>query len=233
MARAYSYAFQPIVDVSTRSIFSYEALIRGSSGESAIEVFARVTDDRLTAFDRESRIVALDTAGRLGIKCHLNLNALPRSVDGDQTDLMTLLAVAKRWQVPSSRLILEVTETEAIVDHAHFARAVGEYHSAGMQVAIDDFGAGFSGLNLLAEFQPDMIKLDMNLLRDIESRSPRQSIVRAIITVCNDLGIDVVAEGVETPDECSWLENEGVRLFQGYLFARPEFECFPVAQFPH
>jgi EAL domain-containing protein (putative c-di-GMP-specific phosphodiesterase class I) len=102
-----------------------------------------------------------------------------------------------------------------------------------MQVAIDDFGAGFSGLNLLAEFQPDMIKLDMNLLRHIESRSPRQSIVRAIITVCNDLGIDVVAEGVETADEFSWLENEGVRLFQGYLFARPEFECFPVAHFPH
>jgi EAL domain-containing protein (putative c-di-GMP-specific phosphodiesterase class I) len=232
MSRSYSYAFQPIVDVSTRAIFSYEALIRGATGESAIEVFARVSAQRLTAFDRESRIVALDTAGRLGLKCRLNLNALPSSIDGDQSDLATLLAVADRWRVPTSRLILEVTETEAIVDHTHFARAVGEYHSAGMQVAIDDFGAGFSGLNLLAELQPDMIKLDMNLLRDIESRSPRQSIVRAIITVCNDLGIDVVAEGVETIDEYEWLENEGVRLFQGYLFARPAFECLPAAEYP-
>lgn len=232
MPRPYSYAFQPIVDVNTRAIFSYEALIRGASGESAIEVFARVANERLTAFDRESRIVALDTAGRLGLKTHLNLNALPRSIDGDQTDLATLLAVAERWRVPTSRLILEVTETEAVVDHAHFARAVAEYHGAGMQVAIDDFGAGFSGLNLLADFQPDMIKLDMNLLRHIESRSPRQSIVRAIITVCNDLGIDVVAEGVETVAELAWLQNEGVRLFQGYLFARPEFERLPTAQYP-
>src|SRR3954468_5718747 len=108
MHRKYSYAFQPIVDISTRAIFSYEALIRGSSGESAIEVFARVANDRLTAFDRESRIIALDTAGRLGLKCHLNLNALPSSIDGDQTDLATLLAVAERWHVPTSRLILEV-----------------------------------------------------------------------------------------------------------------------------
>ena len=233
MHPAYSYAVQPIVDVSNRAIFSYEALIRGSSGESAIEVFARVAHDRLTAFDRESRVVALETAGRLGLKCHLNLNALPSSINGDAAELTSLLAVADRWRVPTSRLILEVTENEAIVDHSHFTRAVAEYHGAGMQVAIDDFGAGFSGLNLLADFQPDMIKLDMNLLRHIESRSPRQSIVRAIITVCNDLGIDVVAEGVETQQEFSWLEDEGVRLFQGYFFARPEFERLPVAHYPH
>ncbi|MGI8548679.1 MAG: EAL domain-containing protein, partial [Gemmatimonadaceae bacterium] len=101
-----------------------------------------------------------------------------------------------------------------------------------MKFAIDDFGAGHSGLNLLAYFQPDMIKLDRNLLRGIESRGPRQSITRAIVMVCTDLGIDIVAEGVETVEEFAWLEHAGVRLFQGYLFAKPGFESLPLARYP-
>ncbi len=228
----YSYAFQPIVDAAAAEIFSYEALIRGPCGESAGHVLAQVHSQDLHNLDRESRVAAVRIAGRLGIACHLNLNMLPRSVRAGEAELQRLITSAELWRVPLDRLILEVTEGEAIDDRAHFAAVMDEYRAAGMKVAIDDFGAGHSGLNLLADFQPDMIKLDMNLVRGIESRGPRQSITRAIVMVCNDLGIDIVAEGVETVEEFAWLEHAGVRLFQGYLFAKPGFESLPLAQYP-
>lgn len=229
----YSYAFQPIVDAAAGEVFSYEALIRGPCGEPAGHVFAQVGAEDLHRLDRESRVAALGMAGRLGIACHLNLNMLPRSVHAAEAELRSLADSAERWCVPLERVIMEVTEGEAIDDRARFAEIMDEYRAVGMKVAIDDFGAGHSGLNLLADFQPDMIKLDMNLVRGIESRGPRQSIARAIATVCSDLGIDVVAEGVETFEEFAWLEHEGVRLFQGYLFAKPGFESLPPARYPH
>ena len=85
--------------------------------------------------------------------------------------------------------------------------------------------------NLLADFQPDQIKLDKELIKDIPSRGPRQVIVRALIQVCKDLGIDLVAEGVESNEEFQWLASEGIWLFQGYLFSRPGFECLPSARY--
>ena len=124
----------------------------------------------------------------------------------------------------------EVTESEVIDNQVEFAQLINEYRSQGLKVAIDDFGAGYSGLNLLADFQPDQIKLDMNLVRSIESRGPRQAIVRAIAQACRDLGIEVIAEGVET-------DVRGVPVVLGpgraavpglYLFAGPAFESFPA-----
>jgi len=125
-----------------------------------------------------------------------------------------------------------VTEGEVIRDQVRFAEFINQYRSLGLKVAIDDFGAGYSGLNLLANFQPDQIKLDMTLVRGIERHGPRQSIVRAIGQACLELGIDVIAEGVRTMEEYRWLGIAGMRLFQGYLFAKPAFEAFPLVQYP-
>ena len=98
------------------------------------------------------------------------------------------------------------------------------YEQWGQVIAIDDFGAGYAGLNLLAEFQPHLIKLDMHLVRDIHAKGPRQAIVRGLLSTCRDLGIDVIAEGIETEEEFFWLRQEGIDLFQGYLLAKPAFE---------
>ncbi len=87
-------------------------------------------------------------------------------------------------------------------------------------------------MNVLAELQPDVLKLDMSLVRGVESKGARQSIVRAILQVSVDLGIDVVAEGVETMGECEWLVEHGLVLFQGFLIAKPAFESLPAARFP-
>ena len=114
-----------------------------------------------------------------------------------------------------------------VTDHDHLKSILGEYTRRGFKTAIDDFGAGYSGLNLLAEFQPDIIKLDMALLRNIDSDPVRQAIVRGILGVCQALNIEVIAEGVETVAELTFLRGIGVYLFQGYLLARPAYEQIP------
>jgi EAL domain-containing protein (putative c-di-GMP-specific phosphodiesterase class I) len=228
----YSYAFQPIVDVAARSIFSYEALVRGPDGASAARVFERVPSDDLHKFDQESRVAAIELASRLRLPCKLNLNFLPRSLYSSPAAVSSALEAAQRSGIAPNRLVLEITEGEVIDDHAAFGRAVNEFRRSGLQLAIDDFGAGYAGLTMLADFQPDMLKLDMTLIRGIEGNGPRQAIVRAIMQACIDLGIDVIAEGVETIEEYWWFKNAGVTLFQGYLFGRPQFEELPALQIP-
>ncbi|HEY4305454.1 MAG TPA: EAL domain-containing protein [Gemmatimonadaceae bacterium] len=222
---SFSHAFQPIIDLTAAEVFAYEALVRGPDGQGAGSVFSQIPETELSAFDRASQVHALELAGRLGLKPLLSLNALPQTIVAPHPMLDDLLQAAARLGVDERRIVLEVTESEAILDLSRFARAVDDCRGAGLKIALDDFGAGYSGLNLLADFQPDMIKLDMNLVRSIESRGPRQSIVRAIISVCEDLGIDVIAEGVETVDEMNWLRGERIELVQGYLLAKPAFEA--------
>lgn len=229
---SFTFAFQPIVDVVKREVFSYEALLRGPHNEPAYQILKQVSADKLNRLDDEARVGAIVLATQLGIACHLNLNCLPQSLHSSEASIRSTLAAATENHLPIERIVLEVTEGEVILDQARFADFINQYRGLGLKVAIDDFGAGYSGLNLLANFQPDQIKLDMTLVRGIESHGPRQAIVRALGQVCHELGIDVIAEGVETLEEYKWLANAGMRLFQGYLFAKPAFEAFPPVRYP-
>lgn len=219
-----SFAFQPIVDIESRKVFAYEALVRGTSNEPAGAVFASLESAQLHAFDGAARVQAIALAASLGLDTGLSLNFLPQSLEMFPDSISSTLDAARSAGLSERRIFLEVTEGELIRDPAGFSKTIIQYRSSGMQLAIDDFGAGHSGLNLLADFQPDVIKIDMYLVRDIDSKGPRQAIARAVIQVCGDLGIDVIAEGVETEKEYRWFKREGVRLFQGYLFGRPSFE---------
>jgi len=229
---AYSYAFQPIVDAVDSRVVSYEALVRGPAGEPAAEVLGRVPEAGRAAFDRASRARALAMAARLGLPCLLNLNLLPQGVLADEDAIDATLRAAREVGLPPERLVIEVTESDVIADRCGFATLVNRHKSDGLLLAIDDFGAGQSGLNLLADFQPDMIKVDRHLIQGIETHGPRQAILRGLLLTCELLGIDVVAEGVETGGEYRWLRAQGVHLFQGYLFARPGFEALPVPVMP-
>jgi EAL domain-containing protein (putative c-di-GMP-specific phosphodiesterase class I) len=228
----FTFAFQPIVDTKVREVLSYEALIRGSGNQPPYQILGQVPAERMHLFDEKARMQAISLATRMGIGCDLNLNLLPRSLYSSPTAILSTMEAANRHHLPITRIVLEVTEGEIIADTTHFAGLINEYRGLGLKVAIDDFGAGYSGLNLLVNFQPDQIKLDMFLVRGIEAHGPRQAIVRAIDQVCFDLGIDVIAEGVETIAEYEWLADQGVRLFQGYLFAKPGFESFPLIHYP-
>ena len=227
----FTFAFQPIVDTNTREVLSYEALIRGPANEPAYQILQQVPADRLLAFDQRVRVEAINLAMRLQLNCHLNLNFLPQSVDSSPQSILTTLEAARRANLPIDRLVLEVVEGEIIHDHSRFTGLINKYRALGLKVAVDDFGAGYSGLNLLADFQPDQVKLDMKLIHGIERNGPRQSIVRAIDGICLELGIDVIAEGIETEEEHAWLTSQGIHLFQGYLFAKPAFERFPPVHY--
>jgi blue light- and temperature-responsive anti-repressor len=227
----FSFAFQPIVDVSSQIVFAYEALVRGRSNQPAAAVFAAIQSSRLHVFDRAARIKAIGLAASLGLKTGLSLNFMPQSLETLPDAISSTIDATREAGLSERKIFLEVTEGELIRDLAGFSTAVNQYRASGIHLAIDDFGAGHSGLNLLADFQPDVIKIDMHLVRNIDSRGPRQAIVRAVIQACDDLGIEVIAEGVETEPEYRWFKRAGVRLFQGYLFGRPEFESLSTPLF--
>ncbi len=231
-AEALSYAFQPIVDIANRLPYAYEALLRGAHNEPAGVILGPLDETAIEAIDQIARPRAIALAARLGLRTRLHLNFQPRSLASSSAVIEETLAVANRYGFDNEQVVLEVTENQVIDDQRRFADAINEFRAEGVLVAIDDFGAGYSGLNLLANFQPDLVKFDMELVRGIAHHGPRQAIVRAIRQACNDLGIDVIAEGVETLEEYYWFEDEGVTLFQGYLFARPGFEALPSPSFP-
>lgn len=224
----FTMAFQPIVDVARREIFGYEALVRGMDNEPAPVILARVNEQTRYPFDQACRVKAIDLAHSLGLKGVLSINFLPNAVYRPETCIRATLQAAHETGFPANRIMFEVTEGEKIEDHAHLRNIFEEYKRQGFITAIDDFGAGHSGLNLLADFQPDIIKLDMALTRNVDKDRIRRSIVSGILSVCREISIKVIAEGVETREECLALRDEGVELFQGYFFARPGFRMLPV-----
>lgn len=225
-------AFQPIIDVRKREIFAYEALVRGKGGESAYEILSQITEENRYIFDQTCRVTAVGLASRLQMPCFVSINFLPNAVYQAATCIRATLAAAREHGFPTSQLIFEITENEELVDKEHLKSIIREYKRQGFKTAIDDFGAGYAGLHLLAEFQPDIIKLDMGLVRAIDTDPVRQAIVRGILGVCSALDIETIAEGVETMAEFEVLRGMGVGLFQGYLFAKPGLEVLPDVTWP-
>ncbi|HVL75570.1 MAG TPA: EAL domain-containing protein [Noviherbaspirillum sp.] len=225
---AFSMAFQPIVDVRRRRIHAYEALVRGPANEGAATILGRVHDGNRYRFDQACRVKAIEVAARLGLPeregCLLHINFLPNAVYRPETCIRATLEAAAEFRFPTERIVFEVTEGEKVRDEAHLQGIVTEYRRHGFATAIDDFGAGYSGLNLLANFQPDIIKLDMALTRNLDMDRARRAIVAGVLMTCRELGIVVIAEGVETAGELRALEDLGVELVQGYLLGKPAFE---------
>lgn len=221
----FEYAYQPIVDVSTQSIYAYEALVRGPQGESAASVLAQVNDSNRYRFDQACRMKAVEGAARLGMTQLLSINFLPNAVYRPEVCIRSTFEAARKHNFPIENIIFEVTEGEHIHDRPHLVNIFKEYHRFGFQTAIDDFGAGYAGLNLLAEYQPDIIKIDMDLVRNIDANRSRQVIVSGIAAMCRDLNIRVLAEGIETRAERDFLSGIGIALMQGFWFAKPAFKA--------
>jgi EAL domain-containing protein (putative c-di-GMP-specific phosphodiesterase class I) len=228
-------AFQPIVDSETGLPFAFEALVRGSHGEGAAEVLAKVTAENRYAFDQQCRVSAIKgavAAGILDTEAKLSINFLPNAVYSPVACIQLTLKTARATGFPTDRLIFEFTENEEMIDTDHISNIVDSYRKMGFATALDDFGAGYAGLGLLAKFQPDLIKLDIELIRAIDTSMPRRLIVESVARLCDKLGIVVIAEGVETVGEYDTLRNLGIRYIQGYLLARPAFQTFPRIELP-
>ena len=225
-------AFQPVVDLDRNLVYAYEALVRGRSGSCAAEVLGKVAPAGRYAFDQVCRVAAIALAARLHVATGLSVNFLPNALYEAETCLQTTVQVARQYAFPTDRLIFELTEGERVADVRRVREVVRECQGQGLRVAIDDFGAGYAGLNLLADLTPDAVKLDMGLVRGLDGCRRRRAIVHGVLATCRDLGVDVVAEGVETAGELSALRDLGVRYAQGYLFARPAVESLPVVRWP-
>lgn len=222
-------AFQPIVDLGAQRIWGYEALVRGVNGEPAHSVLSQVNDDIRYRFDQASRVMAIETAGALfaGRDLRLSINFMPNAVYEPSACIRKSLAAAKKAQFAHKNLMFEFTENEKMNDPAHVQRIVDAYRKFGFWTALDDFGAGYAGLGLLARLQPDLIKIDMELLRDIHVSPAKQAIIAGIVGIARTLDIKILAEGVENEQELTVLRATGISLFQGYHFAKPALMSLP------
>ncbi len=231
----FSMAFQPIVNVATGTVWAYEALVRGTDGSSAASILAQVTEENRYAFDQSCRIKAITLASQLRIEdtgAMLSINFMPGAVYSPAACIKITLNTARKLDFPLDKLIFEIVEAEKVISHQHLREIVQEYRNCGFQVALDDFGAGWCGLNLLADMPASIVKLDMALTRGLRDRPRALAIVRSIVELAGVLHTEVVAEGIETVEEYEALRNLGVRLMQGYLFARPAFEQLPEFYLP-
>lgn len=219
-------AFQPIVDIAGKTIFAHEALVRGVGGEGAFSILSQVADENRYAFDQECRVKAIEMATALDLPrdgARLSINFMPNAVYEPRACIRLTLATALRTGFPLDRIIFEFTEDEK-VDTNHLLNILRTYRAMGFKTAIDDFGAGYAGLGLLSKFQPDIVKLDMELVRGIDRDEVKQKIVKSMLDLMADLGVQTICEGVETDDELQTLEGLGATLIQGYALARPAFE---------
>jgi EAL domain-containing protein (putative c-di-GMP-specific phosphodiesterase class I) len=227
----FSMAFQPIVDVSLKTIFAHEALVRGAGGEGAASVLGQVAEHNRYAFDQQCRVKAIELATRLNLAqdgARLSINFMPNAVYEPRACIRLTLATAMRTGFPLNRIIFEFTEDEKL-DIDHLLNILRTYRAMGFQTAIDDFGAGYAGLGLLSKFQPDIVKLDMDLVRGIDRDRVKQRIVKSMLDLLAELEIQAICEGVETEDELRALTDMGARLIQGYVLARPAFESLVPA----
>ena len=231
----FSMAFQAIVDVDANTIFAYEALVRGIHGEGAASILGQVTEQNRYAFDQSCRIKAITLASQLGLasrRAKLSINFMPGAVYSPAACVRLTLQTAREQNLPLDRLIFEFTEGEQVNSPEHLQNIADEYGRHGFTLALDDFGAGYCNVNLLARLQTGIVKLDMDLTSDLHRRPRAQVIVRSMVRLCRRLGAQVIGEGVETFDQFRAIRKCGIRIMQGYLFAKPGFECLPDFQVP-
>lgn len=160
--------------------------------------------------------LALDCASKLPEGCTLFLNIEPGSVFDPELDKLSTVGLSPR------RVVLEITERAAVKDYGLFRQALDLARGIGLRLAVDDVGAGYSGLRLLSETQPDFIKLDMNFTRNIQDKAVNRALVGAIAQLAETLDVVLIVEGVETREELEILRAVGIRYAQGYLFSYPQ-----------
>ncbi|WP_029936000.1 EAL domain-containing protein [Thiomicrospira pelophila] len=223
----FTFAFQPIVNFKSQTIFGYEALVRGAEGESAWRILSQINDKNRYAFDQACRVKAIQLASKLKLDSMLSINFLPNAVYEPAHCIKSTLQAAKQFGFPIERIMFEITESEQVQDVAHLTKIFDYYQKQGFTTALDDFGAGHAGLNTLANFVPNIMKIDMELVRDVDSHKTKQIIVKSLVDLCKQLGVTVLAEGLETQAEVDFFSHLDVELMQGYYFAKPGFESLP------
>jgi EAL domain-containing protein (putative c-di-GMP-specific phosphodiesterase class I) len=212
-------AYQPIVEASTHAVFGYEALLR--SGEPTLPHPGAVLDaaERLGRLDDVGRRVRSIAPGPISSApppalLFVNLHASDLNDEALSSLSGPLTSIAPR-------VVLEITERASLQCVSDVRSRVARLRELGFRIAIDDLGAGYAGLTSFAQLEPEFVKLDMSLVRDVHKNSVKRKLVRSMTSLCKDMGIVVVAEGIEVAEERDTVIDLGCDLLQGYLFGKP------------
>jgi EAL domain-containing protein (putative c-di-GMP-specific phosphodiesterase class I) len=214
-------AFQPIVRWRSRSVLGYEALVR--SDEPTLrgpgDLFDAATRlERVHDLGRAIRSAIAGAAAKAPRDVLLFVNASATELGDDN-----LYAAGAPLSRIASRVVLEITERSTLESVPGLSGRIAALRELGFRVAVDDLGAGYAGLNSFVQLEPDFVKLDMTLIRDVHKSARKRSVIRGIHALCGvDLGIEVICEGVETQAELDVLAEDGLDVLQGYRFAKPE-----------
>lgn len=218
--------FQPIASLTTGDIEGYEALSRITANIPEIGIeelfFWAKKNSYLWELEKVCRMRALEN-GRVkpsGVKLFLNVDANimydPNLKAGFTRQIL------EKYNLIPAEVIIEVTEKSTIVDHNAFASAIEHYKNQDFSIAIDDFGAGYSGINRACAYAPEYIKLDMEMVRNVQDDSLKKAAIKGIVQFCKESNIKVIAEGIEHKEELLTLLSLGVDYGQGYFLGKPQ-----------
>lgn len=228
-ARRIETWFQPVFKGSALSLWGYECLARARDTHGALvppaDLFGWARKENLIfMLDRVCRETHIENCAAVAESQDLNflINFLPTVIYEPAVCLRSTFATARRVRLDPSQVVFEVVETEKVSDCEHLRNILDEYRRAGFRVALDDVGAGHSGLTLLADLSPDLIKIDRALVSRSVSSQIHAAICRSIIDIGKVAGKLVIAEGIETEQEFDFLRAMGADLFQGFLFGKPD-----------
>ncbi len=221
-----STLFQPIYRMDNKEVMGYEALSRGPEGtafQSPLNLFEGAAEaDLVFELDRACRLRALRSGQGLAEPTKLFINILPSSMYDPEFHGARLLDRLEQLGIAPEQVVLEVTEKYAIENYSLFGEAVRNFTEMGISIAVDDIGAGHSGLEKIANLNPKYLKFDIELVRDIDASYVRQEMVKALKIFADKMGSTIIAEGIERQEELDTLLQLGVDHGQGYLLGRPE-----------
>ncbi len=220
-----STVFQPIVDLQRGGLLGFEALSRGPAGtqqNSPLNLFeAAAATDLVFELDRHCRRRALRTARDLPSPHRLFVNVVPASMYDPDFQGAALIRLLEGLGLSPGRIVLEVSEQYAIENYTLFVEALQNFTQMGFSIAVDDIGAGYSGLEKIAHLNPRYLKFDMQLVRDIDESHVKREMARALKTFADKMDSQIIAEGIEREGEKRACAELGIDFGQGYLLARP------------
>jgi len=219
--------FQPIVRTANPGmVYGHEALLRGVAPDGSLLPPAQLFDTARRAgllfqLDLAARRSAIANAHAHGLDGVLFVNFAPTAIYDPTACLRSTVAAIDSAGMQRSAVVFEIVETERAHDVAHLRRILDYYREAGFRIALDDVGSGYSSLNLIHLLRPDILKLDMELVRGVHLDPYKARIAANLLDVATSLGIDSLAEGVETEGELEWVSEHGATFVQGFLLGRP------------
>lgn len=224
--------FQPIVSLRDGSVLGYEALSRGPADtpfQNPDTLFGVATDcGKLWELEQLCRTKALESAYQKGIDIKLFLNVNPHVIHDEKFKRGFTKEYLHNFEIDPENIFFEITEKSAVADLDGFKKTIEHYKKQNYKIAIDDAGAGYSGLNMISDIHPHFIKLDMNLIRDIDKDEYKKALVRSLYDFCRIAEVSLIAEGIETEEELNTLIDIGVHYGQGFFIQRPDQAIKPL-----